>query len=93
MTVPTGEPTELVAGDTWTWDRSLADYPAAGGWTLTYVFVNREQRFTIDSTAVGGVHRMTKTAAQSSAGSRPPAATWASPSSMPAPQRRSAATE
>lgn len=67
MTVPTTEPTELVAGDTWAWDRDLADYPVSGGWSLTYVFVNAEQRFTIDSTTSGSLHRMSMTAAISSA--------------------------
>lgn len=65
MTVPTTEPTQLVAGDTWTWDRALADYPAPT-WSLTYVFVNATQRFTIDSAASGTAHRMSLTAAQSS---------------------------
>lgn len=33
--IPTNEPFELVAGDTWEWTRDLDDYPA-GTWTLTY---------------------------------------------------------
>lgn len=32
------EPTVLVAGDTWTWSKSLADYPPSEGWTLGYAF-------------------------------------------------------
>jgi hypothetical protein len=30
------EPTRLAAGDTWTWSRTLPDYPAADGWLLRY---------------------------------------------------------
>lgn len=33
--IPTEEPFELSAGDTWTWLKSLADYPASD-WTLSY---------------------------------------------------------
>lgn len=34
--VPTSEPTGFVAGDTVQWLRTVADYPAADGWTLKY---------------------------------------------------------
>lgn len=34
--IPTGEPEQLVAGDTWKWQRSVPDYPATDGWTLSY---------------------------------------------------------
>jgi hypothetical protein len=30
------EPLRVTAGDTWTWVRALADYPASAGWVLTY---------------------------------------------------------
>jgi hypothetical protein len=33
---PTVEPTEFYAGDTVSWLRTVADYPAADGWTLKY---------------------------------------------------------
>lgn len=36
--IPTGEPQQLVAGDTWTWQRSVPEYPATDGWTLAYAF-------------------------------------------------------
>lgn len=39
-TVPTQEPTRLTQGDTASWTRSIADYPATAGWTLTYYFTN-----------------------------------------------------
>lgn len=34
--IPTTEPTSLVAGETVKWHRSLADYPVSELWTLTY---------------------------------------------------------
>jgi hypothetical protein len=37
-TVPTSEPTELRAGDSWQWDTVLDSYPPSEGWTLTYYF-------------------------------------------------------
>lgn len=38
MTTPTNEPREIRAGVTWEWRREdlSTDYPADGGWTLTY---------------------------------------------------------
>lgn len=35
-TVPTSEPDTLVAGDTWRWRKTLAEYPPSEGWTLSY---------------------------------------------------------
>jgi hypothetical protein len=59
--IPTVEPTVLVAGDTWQWDREAADFPPSEGWSLTYVFNDQgEQRFTITSAAAGTVHRVTR---------------------------------
>jgi hypothetical protein len=64
--VPTGEPAQLVAGDTWQWKKSLADYPAGDGWQLVTVFANATQRFAVASTADGNDHLLALTAAQSS---------------------------
>lgn len=36
--IPTTEPTRAIAGDTWRWNRSVADYSPASGWALTYAF-------------------------------------------------------
>lgn len=36
-TIPTTEPTQLIAGDSWEWDRTLGDYPPDDGWELSYV--------------------------------------------------------
>jgi hypothetical protein len=56
---PTTEPTELRAGDTWTWRRDdLADYPASG-WALTYYFRNATRFFDVTATADGAGHLAT----------------------------------
>lgn len=36
MAIPTREPSQLTAGDTWQWSQSFADYPASDGWALAY---------------------------------------------------------
>jgi hypothetical protein len=38
--IPTIEPTEIFANTTNKWTKSLSDYPANDGWTLTYYFVH-----------------------------------------------------
>jgi len=50
--IPTTEPGELRAGDTWQWTKSLADYPA-GTWALTYRFKNAAGGFEIAASASG----------------------------------------
>jgi len=35
-TIPTVEPTRLVAGESWQWDRYLSDHLPSVGWHLTY---------------------------------------------------------
>lgn len=37
-TVPHGEPSSVVAGDSWLWTASYGDYPSSEGWTLSYAF-------------------------------------------------------
>lgn len=51
--IPTTEPTELRAGDTWRWTRSLANYPASSGWTLKYRYKNATGGFEIVASASG----------------------------------------
>lgn len=36
LSLPLIEPTEAIAGDTWQWQKSLADYPISDGWVLSY---------------------------------------------------------
>lgn len=52
-TVPTTEPAQLRAGDTWQWRREdLSDYPASA-WTLTYYFRSAAAYFDVTATADG----------------------------------------
>ena len=48
-------PSKLVAGDSFAWERDLADYPA-DIWELTYLFSNADAEFTITATADGTTH-------------------------------------
>lgn len=51
--IPTDEPLELRAGDTWEWRREdLSDYPAST-WALTYRFKNEDGGFEIVAAADG----------------------------------------
>lgn len=63
----TTEPTAITAGDTVAWDKTLADYPAGAGWTLSYVLVRPGARIAITSTPTGDAHRVA-VAASASAG-------------------------
>ena len=62
-TIPTTEPTEFMAGNTVDWTKTLADFPASDGWTVTHAFVNSAGTFTTTSTADGDDHLTTITAA------------------------------
>lgn len=55
MTVPNIEPFSIRAGDTLTWSRSLADYPASG-WTLSYVLINSSAKISITAGSDGNNH-------------------------------------
>ena len=46
-------PAEITAGDTATWRRTLALYPASAGWVLAYKLVSRSAAFTVTATADG----------------------------------------
>lgn len=50
------EPSQLRVGDTWSWRRSLPDYPASKGWVLTYELVNGSDCISIAATADGDDH-------------------------------------
>ena len=49
-TTPTTEPASITAGDTLTWQKTLADYPATV-WTLKYRFINATAKVDITATA------------------------------------------
>ena len=57
-TIPTVEPTQARAGETWDWKRSLSDYPA-DTWTLAYQFTNATSKITITASADGFDHLVT----------------------------------
>lgn len=63
-TPPTTEPDSVVAGDTLTWTRSLADYPA-GTWTLKYRLINAAGKIDITASASGTDHLVAISAATS----------------------------
>jgi hypothetical protein len=62
--VPSTLPTDLIAGNTWQWDREYGDYPA-GTWTATAYFENKAKAFNVAATAEGTAHRFTISAATS----------------------------
>lgn len=51
--IPTSPPTEVRAGDTAQWRRSLADYPASAGWQLKYTLVSPSAAYNFAATADG----------------------------------------
>jgi len=73
--IPTKEPTEITAGDTWTWSRSLSDYLASDSWTLSYALVNVDNLITITATADGDDH-LVEVAAATTAGYAPGSYNW-----------------
>lgn len=50
------EPTSFTVGDTLSWRRALADYPASAGWVLAYRFINTSAKFDITTSASGDDH-------------------------------------
>ena len=69
LTTPTTEPTSLVAGETWKWDKTLRDFPSPE-FTLTYNFIQQSANpaiFTIVATDDAGTHAINVTATVSSA--------------------------
>lgn len=55
-------PNQLIAGDTWSWTRSLDDYPAPM-WTATVYFEHSSASFNAAGTADGSDHVFTVSAA------------------------------
>lgn len=77
-TVPTTEPTRVHAGDSATWRRDdlTADYPATGGWALSYTLVSPTKVINVAASADGAAFLVTITAA-TTAGWTPGDYTWA----------------
>ena len=61
----TTEPSRVTAGDTITWLKSLTDYPASGGWVLSYTLINSAAKITATAAASGADHLVTISAATS----------------------------
>lgn len=50
--IATVEPLKVIAGDRLIWQRSFDDYPASGGWTLSYYLVHKTNaKITINAVA------------------------------------------
>lgn len=67
MAIASTEPAALQAGDTLSWRRQLADYPADDGWTLAYRLINASTRIDIVAGVDGADHLVTVPAATSAA--------------------------
>lgn len=64
---PTTEPLAVTAGDTVTWTRTLADYPASAGWVISYTLINASAKITITGSASGDDHLISASAATTTA--------------------------
>ncbi len=63
-TIPTIEPTSVVAGDTVKWTKALTDYLPADSWVLSYVLVSLTASITITASDNGdGSHLVSEAAA------------------------------
>jgi hypothetical protein len=63
---PTTEPTALIAGDTAKWLKTLTDYPASEGWTLSYSLVSAANRINFSASASGDLYLVAVPAATTS---------------------------
>lgn len=61
------EPTHIIIGDTATWTRSDATYPATAGWVLTYTLINAANKYTVTAASAGAEYAATITATESAA--------------------------
>lgn len=76
LDIPTSEPSSVRVGDTWSWSRSLTDYPAPT-WTLSYVLINGADKIAIIAAADGADHLIT-VAMATTAAYKPGKYHWAS---------------
>lgn len=65
--VPSAPPSEVRAGDTVQWRRTLADYPASEGWALKYVLVSATAAYNATASADGDDYLLTVDAAATAA--------------------------
>lgn len=64
--IPTTEPLQPRAGDTWMWTRTLADFPATS-WDLTYILISASAKITITASADGENHAVSVPASTTAA--------------------------
>lgn len=53
------EPKTIHAGSSYSWSKSLSDYPASDGWTLKYSIVNCDNQFDVTAVANGDDYDVT----------------------------------
>lgn len=64
-TIPTSEPSFVVAGDSICWQRAFPEYPPSSGYSLRYILRYAQHVIVLDSAAVGQVHQISATPAVS----------------------------
>jgi len=58
VTIPTNEPSTIIAGDTWQWSRrDLSDYPASS-WTLEYYLLKADNKLRLLLLLMGIILRL-----------------------------------
>lgn len=62
ITIPTTEPSEILAGDTLQWTKTLSDYLATAGYTLKYRLINAAGKIDITAAASGADHAVSVSA-------------------------------
>lgn len=65
--IPTTVPEALRAGDTWKWTYASADYSAADGWSLKFIFKSSAGGFEVDASASGSEWSVTVAASTTAA--------------------------
>lgn len=65
--IPSAPPSELWAGDTVQWRRTIPDYPAGDGWTLRYTLISPTAAYSVTASASGNDYVVNEDAATTSA--------------------------
>lgn len=65
--IPTNEPSLIYAGDTLAFSKSLPDFPASAGWTLTYYLLKTSTSISFAASASGDDYSISVPAATTSA--------------------------
>lgn len=68
-TIPSTEPTQLRAGDSWQWDKRLSAYPPSEGWTLTYYLQGPAEvaKITAATSSAGDYYEIRETPSETEA--------------------------